>query len=103
MVPAIELTNARFATSVCESFGATERETHARGCAGQVRNRVPGAGDESLDGNVEDAEEAWRASVPSKEVLSTSLVDVTATPHIAAECAKEIFSKSMEETVIPTL
>ncbi len=74
-------------TPSLESFGATERETQASGCAGQVRSRVPGEVDESGGDREDDDDEAWRAKVPSNDVLRTSFVDVTATPQIAAECA----------------
>jgi hypothetical protein len=56
----MELTSACFATSAFGSCGAvtTERETHASGCAGHVRNRVPGGGGgdvpEGTNGDVED-------------------------------------------------
>jgi hypothetical protein len=54
-----------------------------------VRNRVPGGGDGVSGGDSGvDVLDAWRARVPSKEALRTSLVEVTATPQMAAECAK---------------
>jgi hypothetical protein len=82
------LLSARFDTlrSVA-TVEATERESQASGCGSRVRSHVPGEGDVAEGDNGDVIKDAWRAGMPSKEVLRMSYAVVVVTPQMAEEYA----------------